>query len=89
MSQVCELYVDMVRSIWYRLTQIHVDKPHCAAIGPESTQFRKPDPATLLHTSKDVVFGKNDKYFIQSHIKIIFSYKAELLFNRIQNVGIK
>ena len=35
-SQVCELCVS--------IKQIHIDKPHCAAIGPESTQCCKPAP---------------------------------------------
>ena len=47
--QVCELCVSMFTNIWYWLNQIHVDKPHCAAIGPESSQCCKPDSAPFWH----------------------------------------
>ena len=47
--QVCELCISMFKNIWYWFNQIHVDKPHYAAIGPESTQCCKPDPAPFWH----------------------------------------
>ena len=48
-SQVCELCVSMFRNKWYWFIQIHLDKPYCAAIKPESTQWCKLDAAPFWH----------------------------------------
>ena len=48
-SQECELWASMWRNIWYWSNQIHADKPHCATIGPKSTQCYKLDPASFWH----------------------------------------
>ena len=90
--KVCELCIYMIIYIIviymildYWFNQIHVDKPHHdhAAIGPESTQCCKPDSAPFWHICEDVTFCENDKYFFQSHIKIVLRCKIKLLFNRI------
>ena len=49
--QMChkwELCVSMVR-ILLLFNQIYVNKPHCTAIGPESTQYYMPDLAPFWH----------------------------------------
>ena len=48
-SQMCELCVSMFRNKWYWFIQIHLDKPYCAAIEPESTQWCKLDAAPFWH----------------------------------------
>ena len=48
-SQVYELCVSMFRNKWYWFIQIHLDKPYCAAIEPESTQWSKLDAAPFWH----------------------------------------
>ena len=78
-SKLINFFCKWVKSVWI----VHVDKPHYAAIGPESTQCCKPDPAPLWHICEDLTFCKNDKYYFQSHIKIVLRCKTKLLFNRI------
>ena len=45
--------------------------------------WMRPHSDTLWHICEDVIFCKNDKYFVQSHIKNVLSYKTTLLFNRV------
>ena len=48
-SQVCELCVIMFRNELFWFIQIHLDKPYCAAIELESTQWCKLDAAPFWH----------------------------------------
>ena len=48
-SQVCELFVCMFRNKLYWFIQIHLEKPYCATIEPESTQWCKLDAAPFWH----------------------------------------
>ena len=50
---------------------------------PNDARWMRPHSGTLWHICEDVLFCKNDKYFVQSHIKNVFSYKTKLLFNRV------
>ena len=75
-SQVCELCVSMFRNKWYWFIQIHLDKPYCTAIEQESTQWCKLDAAPFWHIVaylRGYNICKNDKYFVQSHMKNVFS----------------
>ena len=67
--QVCELCVSIFKNEWYWFIETHLDKPYFAAIEPESTQWCKLDAAPFWQICEDVIFCKNDKYFVQSHIK--------------------
>ena len=48
-SQVGELCVRMFGNKWYWFIQINLNKPYCAAIEPESTQWCKLDAASFWH----------------------------------------
>ena len=91
-SHVCELCVSMFRNKWYWFIQIHLAShilPQSNRNQPSDASWMWPHSGTLWHICEDVIFCKNDKYFVQSHIKYVFSYKTKLLFNRVQNVVIK
>ena len=46
---MCELCVSMFINKWYWFIQIHLEKPYCAAIEPESTQWSKLDAPPFWH----------------------------------------
>ena len=69
-SQVCKLCVSMFRNKWNGFIQNHLDKPHCAAIEANDASWMWPHSGTLWHNCEDVIFCKNEKYFVQSHIKM-------------------
>ena len=48
-SQVCESCVSTFRNKLYWFIQIHLDKPYCAAIEPESPQWCSLDAALFWH----------------------------------------
>ena len=43
---------------------------------PNDASWMRPHTGTLWHISEDMIFCKNKKYFVQSHIKKVLQDKA-------------
>ena len=59
--KVCEMCVSMVGYIWYTLSQIHIDKPHCTKIEMESGQCCRPIVADYDISERMSSFCKNTR----------------------------